>query len=1489
MTHGLSASQPSLARPKRRWWPVPVAVLAGLLLGLSTGSEPLGVAVLFGVIAAIAVGSDASAAARRSSAQQIWAFLNDARNDRIIDVPTYTRLIDELRVRGHLVPEEVVGAAPEADDHRPVPATTAAPAVVAGAAAPAPAQASSPPVMPAPVRRVGSAFSATRRRVGALPSLQALRRFWTALVSDFAVQGLGSLGVLLVFTGTLGFVLFAFTEVGAGFRPAAEVTVPVVLAALSWFLYQRSARFVAAAMEFLAGAVTPVMALAAFVDGAPVPPDLDGAGLVAVLSATSLALAVGYAGVVRKRPTSPLRFLVAPLIWLAIGVLGFAIHAGTSAAQMALVTATAAGTPWLLGRMGTSPLATATKTITPLGLLVGYALTIVFALGEGGAPMPVVVAGAALLAAAEVLDPPLSTPWIVQAVVVVISVLVGLTAWPAGWVGVAAVAVFVALAERWGRCVGSRDAVTTMLAGAGAGLLAAATEPASLAVAAAAVSIWSHLRRVRPLPGAAVPTVIAAALAPAGLVIGLGSLLGIDAALLGAALTLAIASLAVRRWMNGDVFYAVWMPVATLVVVAVGAVAALGSGEGEMLIAAAMTMSVVPIAVSWLPAGGRIWLSAAMLSSAALLGAQSAHFAVQPQLLASAAVGVVLVVLGARRGDRSGGHVALVGHGVAGGAVAVATDLGIAAELMPQRWLLVVVLFAWAAGWLIEVAVGDEAPLARLFAGQQHAVAVISNAVLLLTLPVIAVLGVDLMSASTPVIVAITALAPLGVGYVVAGRRLPHRPLLQATLFGGGVALAVVAATLSATLDVLVSSDRSAMMISLGALILTVVAAPVRARRAWMEWIGWAATAPLAFVLSVSAGLEPGAWHWAWFGWGALVAVVAFAVDDLRNGQRAPGTLVAERRLLPPVVLGVVVAGVALMPAAAVPFAELYAPAIAAAALALVLALQLRLGAISGLAWLGGMVAAASLLEHGGWSLAADPWPLVVPALAAATAGLFISSTGAPAIRWDIPAWFAAAAGGVAAVVLGLGADATASTWVPVGAACLVVAALRRVPALAIIGVALLLGAAWLASPAWFAVALATTSLAAGFAAALTPAAQQPLQWASALAGGGAWAYALAAAQVSWESATGLTLLASAGLAVAAGVLAVRHGDVAWSASRLGPWCAVAAGGLTVSLVFAGFAASSQLFWLSTGALVAWSIAAARTATVLDVDPLRGAAVAMGTGAAGAAGLAAELTAFGWVVLSMSTASALTVLALTIWQRDPAARWVRALAAATLAVDVAGLLLATQLLPGRSPFALLMLGGAAQALAAGIVTGRAFFLKAVPGLVFGAWVLNLHESLFTEVQWVSTPAALAMLAIVEIGRWDRRRTEQAPVTSEELRLTELAALALLVGPALLQTVLVAIPYGLLAIGQGVVIAIWGAATRVRRRVGAGGAAVVLGALLTLVVPLAALVPEVRGIALWAALGTLGAVLLAIAATIEQTRRKVAEFRTTWNEATAEWE
>ncbi len=1112
----------------RRWGRFFGFLAGGILLGLAVGEPgPLGlIGGIVGVVAALSGRNESP----RSHLVEIGAFVCGAYRDGDIDTESYERLADRLRARGFwMAPATQV--VPEAE--APAPMAASSTAVATAPARPRPA---SPAVVPTPPRRPVEPPIASSRPVAPPPvkppatptrpptpsapiperhpvpaptprqvptflsSIFApIQRFWQALAGDFAVQGLGSLGVLLVFTATLGFVFFAFTSVGVAYRPIAEVLVPVVLFGMAAFLRRRNASFMAAAVEFLGGAVTPVMVFAAIVDGSAFLPDLERGALVTALASAALVMAAAYGWMVHRRPTSPLRFLVAPLVWSAVGVVGLVFHEGASAAQMALVVGAVAATAWVVKLRPGGALAVATRLMAPFGLVVAYALVLVFALAEDWPLGPMVAAGIAAIAAAEAMRSVVSRTWLVEAAVVVATAAAATVTVEPAWVGVAAAATFLALAERWA-IAGEDDADLTVrvLGGAAlAGAFVAIWEPEPLIAVSGLITVWANLRRFRPLPGLELATAGAAAIAPVGIVVGLALLVDVPTAVLVGAVAVLAVSLGVRLTAPDDVFYQMWVVGAALLVAA-GAAAGWPFPTDDYRLGAAVVMAAIAVVLPRIRVDVRVWTAAALAYWGWILLAEAAQLSGDVRAVVVAAAGLGLVLAGMFVPGRNGGSVAAVGHVVALSAFA----------FVPQSWWLVGALAGWVTGWVAEVVTEDRSPLQRLGGAEVSATDVswVQAIVLALSVPVLAAFtALEIWPDAEFVALTWTA-ALLGVGYAGLAGFVTIRPRLGEAAAVGSIILTTAAVGLaSAEFDVAVASDR---VIQMGALASGIVAVGLVGgrRRLWMHWYAWFLSLQLTVVAAMALGVAEADVYWALIAWGGLALIGSLATDEIRSGIRPIRTVVRDARLWPPFVLGAFAAVSGIATGLVVPIEAAWPVAVAGLAISGVVALQLRLGVLSAATWTLATYATVSGLMDAGYDLAADPWLLVAPTLALLAAAVILPGRADWVIRWDLPPLVVGLLLGTATVGLGYEAASTATTWVPIGVGLVLAAVLKRWWALAPFGFVLLLGAAYLAGHGWFSAALAATMLATGIAARMTNGEiAAALQWLSAGFAAAAW------------------------------------------------------------------------------------------------------------------------------------------------------------------------------------------------------------------------------------------------------------------------------------------------------------------------------------------------------------------------------------------------
>ena len=261
-----------------------------------------------------------------------------------------------------------------------------------------------------------------------------------------------------------------------------------------------------------------------------------------------------------------------------------------------------------------------------------------------------------------------------------------------------------------------------------------------------------------------------------------------------------------------------------------------------------------------------------------------------------------------------------------------------------------------------------------------------------------------------------------------------------------------------------------------------------------------------------------------------------------------------------------------------------------------------------------------------------------------------------------------------------------------------------------------------------------------------------------------------------------------------------------------------------------------------------------------------------------------------WALATLALAVAATASCLALWwsrwqapgepapsRVDPAgwswrAFWLDALAPVAAAAAGAGLVAAA--VDGRRSLlaaALLVIG--LEAAAGSLVLARPGLGRLAPPLACAAWLELTAEAIGGDPQWLTIPVGLTLLVVVEMTRAQGRRAREP--FAPELRLLDYAGMLLVVGAALVQTVTRTTGYGLVAGLLGIGLCVWGAATRVRRRVIVGSATLLLALFGMIAVPVAQLVPELRATALWIVLTAVGLVLVTIAVSLERGRARLA--------------
>jgi hypothetical protein len=1332
-----------------------------------------------------------------------------------------------------------------------------------------------------------------------------LRRAWRPVASDLGVHGLAYLGVLLMFAGTLGLALFSLRSVNTNLRPLTEVAVPVVLLVSSWFLARRGAPLVAASLELLGGAVLPVLAFASLLDGSSVPPDIaPGPLLVTVLCAIAAGAAGAYALVARGRPTTTLRYLVGPLSWTAVGVPGLAFHRGPSAAQMALVSVAVTAT--LLAARGwpRHRLSRPAGLASIPGAALAMALVLAFAAAEGWPLWPSLTATAATLVTVELL-----AGWIpvaggaLPAQSLVLGTGLAAAAPRLGWPtsGAALLVGAILLLERHARRRPHLFTALGALGVAAAGLLLAMAQPWTAVTAATVLAAWANTRRIRPLAGPlgggggwALGLALAACAAPLALASGLERALpGGPAWVVLAGLALA-AALAVRRWRPADRLYG-WLLPGIAVLAALGTVgdwlvAPTPGPAGWLAVAAGLAGSALALVPRH--AVLRSWSSAPPLAWSLALGLQAAGVPPTVRPLLWAAIGLALVGCATAWRTKIAGHLAAIGHLVGLGALAAGgfpTSGGVATA----------VLAAWVAAWLLAAVAAElgVAPLVDLLvraAGRRTWLARAARAVpamlLAAGLPPLALMAAELVGLldgparqqRSGLALALLAL----VEALLAGRLAVRRPL--------AVVLAVAGVVVSAAGIALAIPDPWSLVATLAGAIAAVVLLGPALRWPALHWWAWSLTAPLVLLLAEGAGVAGDGLRVLLGGWGAMLLLGGLLLDDLRAGRREPGRWLRLSWLSAPVVLGAFGLAVAIASAAVETTAEQAAWCLAGAVGALVAAVQLRAGAVSGLGW--ALLTVALALPRWGHE-PMRPWLGVLWAAVLVAASWLLERRGRsrdPWLRWDLAPLVVAH--GVALAALGQAAvlrDARISMALTVSGAGLLacaVAAWRRGSLWALAGVALTLAGAALAGPGWLALALAATAAGTARGAARSSGPLRGgLQVCSLLAGGWAWLELLDWAAWSTGLAIGLTAMTAGAMACGI-VVAVRAGMVAddW-AIAVGSLAAAAIAGVLVAGGAPGTlpgVPSGPPGLGVAGGIALLAGAAGLAATPLGLPALRPATGLLSFGAVQVLLAAGRIAPARWALATMALAGAATASCLAWWrsrEHTPgraahAAEWSRETSWLAALVPLAGAgaggALVAAAVDGRRGLlaaALLVLG--LETAAGSLVLDRPGLGRLAPPLACGAWLELTAESIGGDPQWLTVPVGLTLLAVVELTRAQLRRAGRP--LDQQLRLLDYAGMLLVVGAALAQTVTSATSYGLVAGLLGIGLCAWGAVTRVRRRLAVGSVTLLLALFGMIVVPVAQLVPQFHGAAPWIVLTVVGLVLVAVAVPLEQRQARLS--------------
>lgn len=1196
-----------------------------------------------------------------------------------------------------------------------------------------------PPVAPRPARQA---------RV-----IPALRAGWAKLrkrlVSDLAVYGLAYLGVLLLFTGVFGLMAFSMSEVRRDLRPVAEAAVPIATFASAWLLGRRGRQLVPKTLVLLGGLLLPVVLLASFVDGAGFPPDPKGSALVAVLTTASLLIAGAYTLVARRWRDSPICFLVAPAVWLAVAMAGLATHPTIPHAegitrpvpwQMATVAAAIAVSLLVSRRLPALSRNAVEWSAVPAAVL-SLLLTTLAANARDWPAGPLVVAGAATLVTIELLAH-LVKPQVVavaQAVLATAVLVACLPDWSLTWVGAAGVISFVVLAEWQGwRRPGTVGTVAT-LGGAAGWLAVASWRPWTAVVSYAVLSAWAHIRRRLPARWLPVPgwVTVAAAVLPAGVVGGLMAELPAGQVTVGVACAVAAISLIVP-WLRPDGFWRWWIPAAAAINLSLAVAtrvsasdAAIGAGLSAVAFASAP-------AWSWL----RTWGAAAGAAASMAYALAAFSTTSTTRVVVFAVTGLVVVAGGAVRVLSRGGHLGLIGHIVGVGALA-------ATAYPPVRGAFFPALAAFTGGWLVTTVIDETtgSPSVELAASvarkavqrvalAERAVSAFPRVMTVVSLPALAVTAADrwgLVAARDPG--SAVVVAALALTYVLAGRWL-LADRLGGLLTPAGFGFAVLA--------VLASRSEAVAAISIGAAIATVAVMDPALRRAPYGWCAWTLSAPLAVLLARQAGIAGSHWYPVLIVWGAVLAVVTLGWDDLRSGRRNPGEWVRTRWMRAPAL----VAAASLLGGTAAEFSTTASTygwwSLAVGAVTVLVAWQLRQGFVSLVSWTLFTVGYVTLAP---WDPVTRPWSVALAGMVLAGLAVPLRKAVVPTVgrwwqRWDLPALLA----GFGLAVLALGTtsryDSVAATFSIAGGLAVGMWIWRRDVLWLYLADPLFVAASSDTNQGWAALVLFAIGVETSW---LAIRAQRPQRAVLQLVSPATLAAGAALLSI-WLDVSRNQGVMVAGVAGGVGVLctgvAVRRtvASFEWAA----PWAGLALLALVwaSASLFSGSAGRTGPGGAAAGGLVATSVGLALAARPLRWSWLREGSAAV-VAAAGAAALYSASPP-GWVTVVATTAAGLAVASMASFSH-------------TVAVQR----------PWTRP--LILLAAISTAGAAG-VSGLAHPGPGSVSLVSMAATAELMLAAFSTRGWIRlalNAAAAAALAgsLVDVGIWLELSKDQGVATA----------------------------------------------------------------------------------------------------------------------------
>lgn len=939
-----------------------------------------------------------------------WRYWDgEAWNARVADRDQRT-WVDEIFVAESKARAQAAGT-PEpaiAPPPGPQPAPEVPTAVVTQAAAPPRAVTPKPKVRE---HRVRHAIAAASRRIAA----------------DLAVHWLAYIGVVLIFVGVFGFMVFSFRDVGRNLRPVAEVVIPLALAGAAWYLRRQRAPFVASLVAGLAGALVPIAVITSFNDDFAVPPDVSGTARPLITGGLCLIIGAAYAWWTTRRPETTLRFLAGPVAWLGVGVavavFADEIPTGTAVAradawQSAAMVIAIAVTLAVARLRPDTALSRSTTTAAFPGLVIATAFGVTALVADGGWYGAGTAGALALLVAFDLLEPrlrPIATG-ILEAAALAAAVLTVNPPIETAWQFAMFALGVLALTEWTARRRTPDWLLQTMTGLSVAAILGTAGDPWVLVLVSAVGSLWAHARRYAPprwLGGDPAVMGVAGAVLPLGVAAGLFAEVSVGVALLALAAVVTVVAGVVRVDRDTeDPYWRVWIPSAAALVefgVVVAALAPLDpmyswlAGAAALLTVTAVAMPGDPAWRRWVVAASFVWTG--WLTAMALeLGGT-----VPAVRTLGLAVVTVLLALGARRVEER--YRTLLASLAAAFGVSTLVSLGDWRDWDREAWAIG--LAAYGAAVAIGVVASTFVPRARRALSWPWAIEAFAT----VGIAVMVVLDRPVrVGEGLPGLAAAGAAALIAAGAFVLVRRWSLPMLVEI----GVVALAASAACLA------VGLDAGSAAIALGGLGAGLTAVAVACRlgttptpdaprafalvpRAALEIamigglvaisfapatgdLGWTATAAWA---GVAVGTAAVAWRWR------IAALVWLTAGSVAGGVIALGVWQdwsAEGWLM----AGSVTAAAVLLTATST-------------------ALLTRVPRAWSLPWLvvglsaSAVAGVAALLDLGGATRGGPGYVVAAATLAVAVVGAVADLWAQPVWRWISATWIGLA-GGVAAV-----------------------------------------------------------------------------------------------------------------------------------------------------------------------------------------------------------------------------------------------------------------------------------------------------------------------------------------------------------------------------------------------------------------------------------------------------------------------------------------